>query len=78
MAKYWRYGLMVVILIIAVALAIYIFSNTTLHLSGSSLENGEFSMESEFPNATCRKVIQFGFPPIKLECEEKEDSEHNQ
>ncbi len=69
MTKRWYYSLILILLSI-IGFAIYIAQNTDFNLSGSSLENGQATFETDFPNATCRKVLQFGFPPLRLECKE--------
>jgi hypothetical protein len=57
-----------VFIVIAFSLA----SNTRLSLSGNSLQDGEATFETDVAGATCRKVLHWGWPPVKLECEEKE------
>jgi hypothetical protein len=63
----------VVGLAVFVALAFSLANNSRFSLSGSSLQDGEATVETELPNATCRKVLRLGWPPVRLECEEKEE-----
>lgn len=52
---------------------VYLFGNTRLSLRGSSLEDGSLTFETQFPNASCRKVVILDFPFVKLECEKLPD-----
>jgi hypothetical protein len=72
MKKYLSYIFVVFALILVIVLAFYIFGSTTFTLSGTDANDGQLSAETEFPKARCRKIIQFKFPPVKLECEEKD------
>jgi hypothetical protein len=56
-------------------LAFYIATNSQLSLTGSGLQNGEATVETDLPNATCKKVVRLAWPPVRLECEEKEELE---
>ncbi len=56
-------------------LAVYLANNSQLSLSGSSLQNGEATVETDMPNARCKKVVRLAWPPVRLECEEKEELE---
>jgi hypothetical protein len=58
-----------------IALAINIANNSRVSLTGSSLQNGEATVETDLPNATCKKVLKLAWPPLKLECEEKESQD---
>ena len=55
-----------------IAIAFSLASNSRLSISGSSLEDGEATVETDVAGATCRKVLKLGWPTVKLECEEKE------
>ena len=59
----------VVLTLALLSLAIYLFSNTRLQVQGSSLDEGSLSLETQFPNATCRKIFTLNFPFIKLKCD---------
>jgi hypothetical protein len=66
-------SLVVILGVIAlIALAVNMASNSELSLTGSSLQNGEATIETDLPNATCKKVLRLAWPPVRLECEEKE------
>ena len=59
----------VVLALALLGLAVYLFGNTRLNVQGSSLDDGSLSLETQFPSATCRKILTFDFPFVKLECE---------
>lgn len=66
-------SLVVILGVIAlIALAVNIASNTRFSLTGSNLQNGEATVQTNLPNATCKKVVRLAWPPVRLECEEKE------
>jgi hypothetical protein len=72
MRKYFIYSFLAVVLVLVIALVFYIFGSTSLDVSST---HGQLSTKTDFPNATCRKVIQFRFPPVRFYCEEKVDTE---
>lgn len=63
--------LSLLILAALVGVAFYTLSNTRLELSGSSLQDGSLTVETNLPNAKCRKVLKRSFPFVELECHEK-------
>jgi hypothetical protein len=56
-----------------VALAFSLATNSRFSISGSSVQDGEATVETDLPNVTCRKILRLGWPPVRLECEEKEE-----
>jgi hypothetical protein len=66
-------GLAVILGVIAfIVLVVNIARNSEISLTGSNLQNGEATVETDLPNTTCKKVLRLAWPPLKLECEEKE------
>jgi hypothetical protein len=63
------------VLVLAV-IAFYVANNSRFKLTGPSLQNGEATVATDLPNATCKKVVRLAWPPVRLECEEKEPSEN--
>jgi hypothetical protein len=74
MTKRWYYWLLGLGIAGVIALAVYLAGNSQINISGASIKNGELTATSDFPNATCRKILRLGFPPFRLECKEKETS----
>ena len=72
-----RFKLLLALLALAatVSLASYMLSNTRLELSGSGLEDGNLSVETELPNASCQKVLKRQFPFVEFKCTEKIEGE---
>lgn len=70
-----KVALVVLALFVLALIAFYIATNSQIALTGSSLQNGEATVATELPNATCKKVVRLGWPPVRLECEEKEKLE---
>ena len=59
----------VVLTLALLSLAVYLFGNTRLNVQGSNLADGSLSLETQFPNATCRKILTLDFPFVKLKCD---------
>ena len=55
---------------VLISLAAYLLSSTRLTVAGSGLEDGHLTVETQFPNATCKKVLSGEFPFVRLECDE--------
>jgi hypothetical protein len=69
--RVWISLAMILGVIAFTALAANLAHNSELSLTGSSWQNGEATVATDLPNATCKKVLRLGWPPVKLECEEK-------
>lgn len=74
-----RRGLVVLVIVLGIAgfiaIALSIANNSRLSISGSNVQDGEATVETDLPNATCRKVLRLGWPPVRLECEEKQSED---
>ncbi len=69
--RIWRLLAVILGVIILVALTINVASSSSFSWSGNGLQNGEATIQTDLPNATCKKVVRLAWPPVKLECEEK-------
>lgn len=61
-----------IILIAGVALfallATAVLSNTQLRIEGSSTEDGRMVVETQLPQARCRKELSTSFPFVRFRC----------
>jgi uncharacterized membrane protein YjgN (DUF898 family) len=69
----WSIVAVILGIVVSISLAITIASNSRMSLTGSGLQNGEAHVKTDLPNATCKKVVRLAWPPVRLECEEKEE-----
>jgi hypothetical protein len=74
-----RRGILALIfaLVFALLFGAYLLGNSKLELQGSSLAAGSLKVETELPQATCSKVLTRDFPFVKLNCEQKAETEES-
>lgn len=65
-------GIILLAIAAFVTLAVSLARNSSFSLSGKGLQDGEATVETELPNAKCKKVVRLAWPPVRLECKEKE------
>ena len=66
-----RLGFLLPALILLMLLAVLVISSTDFEVRGDTLEDGRLVVTTEFPNASCRKVLTPRFPFVHLSCTEK-------
>lgn len=57
------------------ALAASVIANTRFTLDGATLQSGEVTVETDFPNARCAKTLKRTFPFVSFRCDPLEPDE---
>lgn len=67
--RLWVVGILVGLALLA-ALAVWVLGNTRFELDAAAGADGELTVETSFPAATCRKTLSREFPFVRFRCDE--------